>query len=264
MLHCFQPAMITHVKEHLFRLLLYAIMAVFIGGSARVAEVKITVYLIGDSTMAAKRTAVYPETGWGTPFAHYFTDQVLIENHARNGRSSRSFREEGLWDVILDQLKEGDYVFIQFGHNDASRNRPERFSTEEQYKMNLRTYVRETRDAGANPVLLTPIVRRHFDQDGNLIDTHRPYSDQMRLLAREENVPLIDMDEKSRELLHKLGREISRFLYLHLEPGQNPNYPEGVRDNTHFSELGGRMMTELVLMGIMELQLGLADHIVSR
>lgn len=222
------------------------------------------IYLIGDSTMSDKRVSAYPETGWGTPFVHYFTDQVRVENHARNGRSTRSFLEEGLWDPIESQLKEGDYVFIQFGHNDASKNRPQRYTTEEQYKSNLRRYVRETRKAGAHPILLTPIARRHFGSEGDLRDTHFSYSEQMRNLASEEDVPLIDMDTLSQRLINELGRDRSTFLYLHLEPGQNPNYPEGVEDNTHFNELGARRMAELVLQRIQELELGLAAQIVSK
>jgi lysophospholipase L1-like esterase len=109
--------------------------------------------------------------------------------------------------------------------------------------------------------LLTPVARRHFEKDGQLIDTHRQYSELMREVAQELEVPLIDMDYRSQQLLKTLGPEKSVFLYLHLEAGRNPNYPDGVEDNTHFNELGARMIAELVFKGIRDLDLDLAEHI---
>lgn len=221
-----------------------------------------TIYMIGDSTMSEKEVSAYPETGWGTPFAHYFTDDVRIENHARNGRSTRTFLEEERWDPIVENLDEGDYVFIQFGHNDEVQSK-EQSTTPENFKANLTKYIRDTRDKEARPVLLTPIDRRSFDESGILVDTHKEYSDLMRQVANSANVPSIDMDEKSQALLKELGPEKSVFLYNHLDPGQNPNYPEGVKDNTHFNELGARRMAELALQGIRELNIDLQDHIVQ-
>lgn len=125
-------------------------------------------------------------------------------------------------------------------------------------------YVRETLSRNAQPVLVTPIARRHFDQNGDLVDTHEVYSELTREVAQSQNVPLIDMDLKSQELLITLGPEKSRFLYNHLEPGQNPNYPNGLEDDTHFNELGARKMAELVLEGIRELNLDLVQKIAQR
>lgn len=220
----------------------------------------ITVYLIGDSTMSEKRVEAYPETGWGMPFQYYFDDQVTVENHARNGRSTRTFLEEGRWEPILEQLDKGDYVFIQFGHNDEVQSK-EQSTTPEKFRINLTKYITETRSRGARPVLLTPIARRHFDEDGHLIDTHRQYSELVREVAQKTEVSLIDMDQQSQKLLKDLGPEKWAFLYLHLGAGQNPHYPEGVEDNTHFSELGARMMAELALNGIEDLGLDLASFI---
>ena len=221
-----------------------------------------TIYLVGDSTMSEKEVSAYPETGWGTPFTHYFSDDVRIENHARNGLSTRTFLESGQWELIVKNLDEGDYVFIQFGHNDEVQSK-EQSTTPETFMANLRKYIRDTRDKEAQPVFLTPIARRLFDENDNLVDTHEEYSELMRQVADSENVPLIDMDEKSQSLLKELGPEKSVFLYNHLNPGQNPNYPEGLEDNTHFNELGARRMAELVLQGIRELDLELKDHIVQ-
>lgn len=243
---------------------LLGIVTVLIAGVASMAftkKEKPVLYLVGDSTMSIKDVSAYPETGWGMPFVHYFTDEIEIQNHARNGRSTRTFIEEGRWDTILEDLKAGDYVFIQFGHNDEVQTKP-RSTTPEQYRRYLKQYIADSREKGAQPVLLTPVTRRYFDDDGQIEDTH-DYSPLMREVAESEEVPLIDMDKKSQALMNELGDEKSELLFLHLEPGQNPNYPDGLSDDTHFSETGARMIAELVIEGIQELNLGLAEYIVE-
>nr|WP_234568046.1 rhamnogalacturonan acetylesterase [Rhodohalobacter sp. 614A] len=222
----------------------------------------VTVYLVGDSTMSQKEVRAYPETGWGMPFSTFFDETVTVENHAKNGRSTRTFLEEGRWQPIVDNLKAGDYVFIQFAHNDEVPTK-EQYTQPDQYQKNLRKYVSESREKGAIPVLLTPIARRHFDENEHLNDTHAKYAELMREVANKMDVPLIDLDQKSQALLKSLGPEKSVFLYNHLKPGQHPSYPEGVEDNTHFSEYGARRMAELALQGIRDLELDLAERIVN-
>ncbi|WP_148415966.1 rhamnogalacturonan acetylesterase [Haloferax sp. KTX1] len=222
----------------------------------------ITIHLVGDSTMADKEANERPETGWGMPFADCFDDAVTVANHARNGRSTRTFLEEGRWRPVVRQLAESDYVFVQFGHNDEVPSK-EQHTTEAAFVDNLRKFVGETRERGATPVLLTSIARRHFDDGGVPKDTHREYADLTRTVARDRDVPFIDMDERTRSLLEELGPAASTALYNHLEPGEHPNYPEGIADDTHFSERGARRMAELVLDGIEELELGLAAHVES-
>jgi lysophospholipase L1-like esterase len=250
---------IQKVISHVNIFVGFLVFSLFIMGMVYQPE-PVTLYLIGDSTMSEKEVEAYPETGWGMPLKHYFDEGVVVENHARNGRSTRTFLEEGRWEPVLSNLKKGDYVFIQFGHNDEVQSK-EQSTTPEEFQANLTKYVTETKSRGGQPVLLTPIARRHFDKDGQLIDTHHQYSELMRDAARKLEVPLIDMDRRSQKLLKALGPEKSVFLYLHLEAGQNPNYPDGVKDNTHFSELGARMMAELALKGIRDLNLDLASHI---
>lgn len=220
----------------------------------------ITLFMIGDSTMSEKRVEAYPETGWGMPFQYYFNEDVTVENRARNGRSTRTFLEEGRWEPIVEQLAKGDYVFIQFGHNDEVQSK-EQSTTPKEFQVNLRKYVTETCERGAQPVLLTPVARRHFDEEGKLIDTHRDYSALVREVAQKLEVPLIDMDQSSQKLLKDFGPEKSAFLYLHLDEAQNPHYPDGIEDNTHFSELGARMMAELALHGVEDMGLDLASYI---
>ncbi|WP_049968058.1 GDSL-type esterase/lipase family protein [Haloferax prahovense] len=219
----------------------------------------ITVHLVGDSTMADKDANERPETGWGMPFADRFDDAVAVANHARNGRSTRTFLEEGRWRPVVRQLTETDYVFVQFGHNDEVPSK-EQHTTEEAFVDNLRKFVGETREQGATPVLLTSIARRHFD-DGVPKDTHHEYADLTRAVARDRDVPFIDMDERTRSLLEELGPADSTALYNHLEPGEHPNYPDGIADDTHFSEHGARRMADLVLDGVEEVDLGLAAHV---
>jgi len=221
---------------------------------------KIKVWLIGDSTMANKEIKAYPETGWGMPFAYFFDSSVVIDNRAKNGRSTQSFIDEKLWQPVVDNLNEGDYVFVQFGHNDEVPTK-KTYTTEVQFKNNLLRYVNETRAKKAFPVLITPVARRKFDSTGHIVGTHEVYSQIVRSAAQQLNVPLIDLDKKSQSLLQQFGMENSKLLYNHLQSGEHPNYPDGKIDDTHFSELGARKMAEIVLQEIKNLKLPLADRI---
>jgi lysophospholipase L1-like esterase len=208
---------------------------------------KPTLWLIGDSTISIKETRAYPETGWGMPFAHFFDTTIRIENRAKNGRSTKSFREEGLWDAALPQIKEGDYVLIQFGHNDEGKEKVGRYTTPDEFEANLRRYVQETAERKAHPVLITPVSRRYFDSQGQVKETHPDYSGRVKKVAESLHVPLIDLDQKSRALYQQMGPDGSRLLFNHLQPGEHPNYPEGKKDDTHFNELGARLVAQLVL-----------------
>ena len=224
---------------------------------------EITVYLIGDSTMSIKDEDKYPETGWGMPFVHFFDSTVTVDNRARNGRSTRTFMEEGRWKPVVENLEKGDWVFIQFGHNDEVQTKRSS-TTKEEFKKNLEKYVADTKKKNANPVLLTPVARRKFDEQGKVIGTHDVYAEIVRTVAREQNVPLIDMDVKGQELYRQMGPEYSKLLLLHLAPGEHPNYPDGKEDDTHFSELGARKVAQIVLAEIKAQDLGLADRIVNK
>ena len=223
---------------------------------------RITVYLIGDSTMAQKTVAAFPETGWGMPFANMFDSTVVVDNRAKNGRSTRTFISENLWQPVAGALNPGDYVFIQFGHNDESKEKTDRYTSPEDYKQNLLKFISETRAKRANPVLLTPVTRRQF-RDGKIQATHPEYSELVRKVALEQGVPFIDLDNLSRELLQDFGEEQSKLLFLHLAPGEHPNYPDGKTDNTHFNELGARKMAQIVLREIRNLDLELAGRIAT-
>lgn len=227
-----------------------------------IASAQITVYIAGDSTAANKTEDRRPETGWGEMLQQHFDPaKVKVDNRALNGRSTKSFIAEGKWTALVDSVKKGDFVFIQFGHNDQSKDKGERYAPPEAFKTNLIKFVEEVRANGANPVLMTPVMRRRFDRDGKFYDTHGEYPGYTRMVAKEHKVPLIDMQRKSEAVIIKYGVEGSKKLFLQLAPGQNANYPKGVDDNTHFSTLGAEEMAKLAIEGIRETKLRLKKYI---
>jgi DNA sulfur modification protein DndE len=205
------------------------------------------VFLIGDSTMADKIPADFPETGWGMPFANLFNEAVEVQNHAYNGRSSKSFRREGRWAKVQAQLKKGDYVFIQFGHNDAKASDTSRYApAQTDFRANLIRYVKETRAAGATPILLTPTQRRKFDSTGVFIDQHADYPSVVREVATQEKVMLIDVEKASKAIIQQEGPEGAKKLFLHYPVGIFKKFMKGIADDTHFSPYGATRMANLV------------------
>lgn len=225
---------------------------------------QVTIWMIGDSTMCQYDSAKFPLTGWGMPFAEYFDSSVTIENEAKGGRCTRTFIAENRWQPIIDNLKEGDYVFIQFGHNDEAKNYPDRYTTPEDYRKNLIKFITESKDKNAIPVLITPVSRMKFDVAGNAVETHAVYSKIVREVANEYKVPLIDLDQMSIQLFQKFGSKNATLLFMQLDPGENPDYPLGIHDNTHFNTYGARHIAELVLQGIKKDNLELQDRIIEK
>ena len=226
------------------------------------ATAQTTVYLAGDSTCAAKLAEKRPETGWGEMLQQYFApEKVRIENHAQNGRSTKTFISEGRWQAIIDKLKKGDFVFVQFGHNDESKEKGERYTPPDAFRANLLRFISDVRAKKANIVLLTPVMRRRFDSDGKFVDTHGEYPDIVRGVARDKKVPLIDMHRTSEAVITKYGVEGSRQLFLQLKPGENVNYPKGIEDNTHFVPKGAEEMAKLVVAGIRGNKLKLTKYL---
>lgn len=223
---------------------------------------KIKIFLAGDSTCSIKESKAFPETGWGMPFTYFWDSSVTVINRAKNGRSTKTFISEGLWKSIMDEAKEGDYVIIQFGHNDESVGKKERYATPDTFKMNLTRFIKETRTKKATPILFTPVSRRKFDKEGNALETHKEYSALTREVAKEQNVLFIDLDEKSRILYQQLGEQNSKLLFLQLQPGEHPNYPDGKIDNTHFNELGARLIAQLILKELKNLDTELNERII--
>lgn len=218
-------------------------------------------FIVSDSTACNYGADVYPRAGWGQVIRYFFSEQVEVVNAAASGRSSKSFIDEKRLDRVLAQIKEGDYLLIQFGHNDS---KPEAvrftdpFTTYQDY---LRQYIDGARAKGAIPVLLTPVNRRNFAAGGKLCLTHGDYPAAMLQLGEKLNVPVLEIGAKSQVLFEKLGREGTKKIFLWLQPGEHPNYPEGIEDNTHFCEAGATEIAKLVVEGIKELSLPLASYI---
>ena len=208
-----------------------------------------TIFLIGDSTMANKPLIPEnPERGWGQMLPPYFKAGVRVENHAMNGRSSKSFRDEGRWQAVENLLKPGDWVVIQFGHNDEKDKDATRYSAPfGGFKTNLAQYVLAARAHGANPVLATPTARRKFDESGKLLDTHGDYVKAVREVAAEQGVPLIDLNQRSDELLRREGPELSKKIYIWVTAEEYPALPKGRQDDTHFCAYGASRMCDLAV-----------------
>jgi len=245
------------MRAFIFLALVFAVNIVVFAQKAPV-----NIFLAGDSTMASKLPEKRPETGWGEMLGHHFKDgKVKIENRAQNGRSTKTFISEGRWQAIVDDLKKGDFVFIQFGHNDSAKEKGARYTPPEDYRKNLVRFISDVRSKGGNPVLMTPVMRRRFDKEGKFYDTHGEYPGIVRSVAAEQKVPLIDMHKKSEAVLVRYGAEDSRKLFLQLAPNENTNYPKGVDDNTHFNPKGAEEMANLAVAGIRETKLKLTKYL---
>ena len=196
------------------------------------------VFMIGDSTMANKPLDL-PERGWGMAMGDFLTAPGMVQNHAVNGRSTKSFIDEGRWAKVVAELKAGDFVIIQFAHNDEKKEDPKRYTDPATaFRDNLRRFIRETRAKGASPILATPVCRRKFDSHGKLVDTHGAYPKAVRVVAKEEKVPLLDLERATAKWLQATGDEASRKFFMWIEPGAHPRIPEGRKDDTHFVAAG--------------------------
>lgn len=221
----------------------------------------ITVFTIGDSTMANKKAEVSPETGWCQVFSSLVDQMVVIKNRAVNGRSTKSFIAEGRWKSVLDSIQAGDYVFIQFGHNDEKIQDSTRYTEPfTSYRKNLERFVRETREKGATPILFTSIVRRKF-VNGFLTDTHGNYPVVVRQVAAEMNVPMIDLQLLTAGAVTALGDEASKSIYLWTPP--TDKFPEGRKDDTHLKVEGANLVAKLAAQQLMLLDNSLAKALKS-
>lgn len=241
---------------------LILVLLIISGFAFLVPEKKTTIFLVGDSTMADKPLDDNPERGWGQLFPKYMTDEIEIQNHAVNGRSTKSFINEHRWDTVMSRLKAGDYVMIQFGHNDSKVEDSNRSAPAHTlYKENLVRFVNDVRSKGANPILITPVMRRKFDDAGKFVDQHGDYPGVVKEVAALMNVPLIDLHKSSEALIVKEGVENSRRLFLNIPPNHFKNYKGKAEDNTHFSKYGASSIASLVCQSIKEQNLPLAKYL---
>lgn len=206
-----------------------------------------TLYVVGDSTVTDQPQDGYPYTGWGQMLPLFIKADAAVANYAVSGRSSKSFLDEGRLAPVLDRMNANDYLFIQFGHNDQKLDAERATAPFTTYKEHLNVYIQEARLRGATPILITPVQRRFFDPGGKIIETHGDYITAMKQLAVEENVSLLDLAERSKQLFEKLGPEETKSLFMWAWPGEFPNFPKGAEDNTHFQERGGMAVARLVV-----------------
>lgn len=211
-----------------------------------------TLFMVGDSTMADKtELEISPERGWGQLFPTYFTDELVIENHAMNGRSTKSFQTEGRWDSVLVRIHRGDVVMLQFGHNDAKSDDPHRYASIEDYEMNLVTMAEQAQKKGASVIICTPINRRSFSAEtGAFVSKHGGYPEAARRAALRLEVPLLDLEAATAEWLKELGDEGSKPYFMNVAKGECAKFPDGKIDNTHLRENGalvvGKMAAKMI------------------
>ena len=213
------------------------------------------IYWAGDSTVQTNNITTYPQTGIGQVMSLYLKEGITVCNHAKNGRSTKSFLDEGRLEAIDAAIAEGDYLFIQFGHNDEKNEDPTRytepFST---YMENLKIFIDTARKHGAKPVLITPLERRCFVEEKHLgIGAHSDYVAAMKQIAAQQNVPLVDLYSYSRAELKKAGPKGSVKWFMHLAPGEYASCPEGKVDNTHLKYEGAVTFAGLIAKGLYEL-----------
>ena len=237
-----------------------------------------TIFVIGDSTAAKKDTmGGKVERGWAMMLQDCFdSDYIVVDNHAVNGRSSKSFLEEGRWDKVLERIKPGDYVIIQFGHNDEKPKADRHTDPGSTFDDNLARYVRETREKGGIPVLMNSVVRRNFfvkapenDDDeilrtstfldgtkmiegDSLIDTHGLYRIAPKNVAQRMNCHFIDANQITHDLEQGLGTEASKKLHMWFRPGEEPSEPQGKQDNTHYNKYGAKVVANLLADALCE------------
>jgi lysophospholipase L1-like esterase len=219
-------------------------------------------HLVGDSTMATKTNLAYPERGWGQLLPEFMLPALSIVNHAANGRSTLRFLNEGRWQLLLTELKAGDYVLIQFGHNDQKKDDPSRYAAvDSTYPELLRQFIRQVRQQQAHPMLATPICRRSFNAEGQLENNLQTYADAMRQVATELQVPLFDLNQQSCALLAEWGPAQSQPYFIQVPPGLYQQFAAGKVDNTHLTLQGASWIAQLFIRDLQAQQHPLAKLI---
>lgn len=230
--------------------------------SLRSFNERVNIYSIGDSTMCnIDTTENNPGRGWMQVIGAHFRPNVNIFNMAASGRSSKSFRKEGKWDKVINKVREGDYVFIQFGHNDQKKDSLRHTDPETDFRQNLLDYVNEVKVRKAIPILFTSIPRRRFDSDGQLKDSHGAYVTVVRSIASEFNIPLVDLNKRTAEYIDQLGMEESKSLFIHIGPGVSSRFPNGKKDDTHLSKKGAEEVAQIATYGLKELKLPISEYL---
>lgn len=218
---------------------------IFMAGDSTMADKTLT-RTVTDSITGNKTTYPYLERGWGQLLPELLNEKAIVKNYARNGRSTRTFVEEGLWTDLISNTQKGDFVIIQFGHNDGVITKKS-YTNPAQFRLNFVAFVNEVKAKGATPILCTPVARRKFDEKGILEPTHGEFPEIIRAVAKQEKVTMIDMEKLTSIMLQDAGVEQSNKFFHKFAPGESPFFPKGLDDNTHFNENGARRTAELFL-----------------
>lgn len=213
------------------------------------------IFWAGDSTVKQNNYTSFPQTGMGQAFSLFVTRNVRIENFAQNGRSTKSFIAEGRLDAIDRKISEGDFLFIQFGHNDEKPDAERYTEPYGDYQGNLEKHIEVARKNGAHPVLITPLYRRLFNEDGKTLveGTHGEYPQAMIELGKKMGVPVIDLCEKSKNLIEAAGLEATKEWFIFVPEGKYEHFPEGKQDTTHLRYDGAFRFCEIIADGLREI-----------
>ena len=218
-----------------------------------------TIYLCGNSTVVDQNNE--PWASWGQMITRWFGPDVAISNHAESGLTARTFIGAFRLDKILSTLKTGDYVFVEFGHNDEKEHRPGDGAWYH-YQYQLKIFIDQVRAKGAEIVFLTPTQRRQFNPDGKSIrNTHGDFPAAMRMVAEKENVPLIELNGMTTQLYLAFGPEESKKLLCHYPMGTFPGQEKALADDTHFNQFGAYEVAKCVVMGMKKLNLPIVKYL---
>lgn len=216
-------------------------------GRKEIMKQKKVIFIIGDSTAAEKLPEKRPESGWGEYLSECLGEKFTVQNYAVNGRSTKSFLEEGLFEAVDKAMQSGDYLIIQFGHNDQKKEDPLRYTEPfGEYQKNIAFYVDEARKKGVFPIVLSSISRRDFESGVLNPQTLEDYPKAALEIAEQLHVAAVDIFSKTQKYLTEIGEEQSQKLFLHLNAGEHENYPEGSNDNTHLNVTGARLVARLI------------------
>lgn len=230
---------------------------------AQAAELTpVKLHLVGDSTMSDKPNQAYPERGWGQLLPQFLLPQLTVVNHAANGRSTKRFLDEGRWQLLLSELGNGDYVLIQFGHNDSKQSDPARYAAfDSDYQTLLKQFIANVRSRGATPMLASSICRRNFAEDGSLTRDLADYANAAAKVATETEVSFFDLQQLSCDFWQQLGKDASQPYFIQVPAGLYQKFPDGKVDNTHLTLQGASKIAQFFVQELKRQQHELAFYV---
>jgi len=217
-----------------------------------------TLWLCGNSTVVDQDYE--PWASWGQMVTRWFDDKIAVANYAESGESASSFIAANRLKKIISLAHRGDYMFIEFGHNDQKQKNPGS-GAYYNFATNLKQFIDEAKAKGVTPIFVTPTQRRSFDEQGHIKETHGDYPEAMRWVAKRENIKVIEVHEMTRTLFETMGVEGSKKALVHYAANTFPRQFGALSDNTHFNPYGAYQVAKMVVQGIKDLQLPFATHI---